>query len=71
MRFLTMFENAKEFTERNRIFSKFKFQDQRYTELKDEYLTFPENSEQKVCLKIAFPYSKSPNEPKRVAFIFH
>lgn len=71
IRFLTMFENVKEFAERNRIFYKFKQTDRNYLELKEEYLTIPEENEGRALLRIAFPSSVNPNEPKRVVFIHH
>ena len=71
IRFLTMFENVKEFAERNRIFYKFKQTDSNYLELKEEYLAVPESNEGRVFLRIAFPSSANPNEPKRIVFIHH
>ena len=42
VRFLTIFENVKEFSERYTIFYKFQSAGKGYKELKSEYLTFPE-----------------------------
>ena len=52
-----MFENVKEFSERYTIFYKFQSTGKIYKELKREYLTFPQEHEKKIFLKVAFPSS--------------